>query len=296
MEDDPDLRVARGHAPAPRLVWLDDEVARLPQMTGRKGAALACALAARLPALPGFVLTPEATNDGPAAADDIELAGAWAQLSENGRRPLVVASSITEQQGNRSRAGNSHAVAGVRGWDPFLMAVASVVNGSRRGRSTTADRPSVAVLVQPLLDVRTGGVLFGLDPATGRAGRIVVVASEGESEVGVGEHRGTRYELARGGSLLSVNERPGGGALVSGELSALATLAACMRRAFAAPQDVDWAFDREGRLWVLENRSAATIAAESRKVRWRPPWPWRTRFRATRDAVAESPPSGSQHG
>jgi pyruvate,water dikinase len=88
--------------------------------TGAKGAALARATAAGLPALQGFVITTAATRTlhGRLSPDGVpaEIRAAWHELSDGGRRPLVVRSSSTvEDLSGSSMAGRFTSVVGVEG-------------------------------------------------------------------------------------------------------------------------------------------------------------------------------------
>ena len=60
----------------------------------------------------------------------------------------------------------------------------------------------MAVLVQPLLEPRAGGVLFGVDPVTGRSDRRVIAAVSGGPDALVsGTVSGARYELTESGHV-----------------------------------------------------------------------------------------------
>jgi phosphoenolpyruvate synthase/pyruvate phosphate dikinase len=158
--------------PVPRVVRLDDRRATDPGRTGAKAAALATATARGLPVLPGFVLTTAATVPGCHVDLGSEVQAAWRELSDDGQRPLVVRSSSTvEDLAGSSMAGRYESVIGVDGWKGFGDAVRTVVASRAQAADgtpeLTGDEP-LAVLVQPLLDATAGGVLFGVDPVSGR--------------------------------------------------------------------------------------------------------------------------------
>ncbi|MFW6719510.1 hypothetical protein ACHZ98_04905 [Streptomyces sp. MAR4 CNY-716] len=96
-------RAARGAWPA--VLPLHSGPVRDPDRAGVKAANLARAAAAGLPVLPGFVLTDPALAPGTPAGPDA-LRAAWRDLSENGRRPLIVrSSSAHEDAADSSMAG-----------------------------------------------------------------------------------------------------------------------------------------------------------------------------------------------
>ncbi|SFF47402.1 PEP/pyruvate-binding domain-containing protein [Blastococcus tunisiensis] len=249
------------------VVPLDDETAEQRDVAGAKAAALATASRHGLPIVPGFVVTTAAV-DRIAAGEplDDEILTAWRGLSQDGRHALVVRSSSTvEDLGDSSMAGRFESVVGVTGPDEFRRAV-DVVVASRQeaaaGSDTLTGREPLAVLVQPLLDARSGGVLFGIDPVSGREDRLVVAAVDGGPDRLVsGEVDGDRYELDRTGRRTDVTRGDGGARLRRSQLRALARLAERTADVFGGPQDVEWAIDRAGRLRLLQSRP---VTAEPR--------------------------------
>ncbi|MCZ2857294.1 PEP/pyruvate-binding domain-containing protein [Blastococcus sp. VKM Ac-2987] len=251
----------------PPVVALDDGAATDDRLTGAKASALARASAQGLPIVPGFVITTTAVErlaDGAPLPD--EVLAAWGELTGDGRRSLVVRSSSTvEDLGDSSMAGRFESVVGVDGPEEFRRAV-DVVIASREtaaaGSDTLTGREPLAVLVQPLLDARSGGVLFGIDPVSGREDRLVVAAvSGGPDRLVSGDVDGDRYELDRSGRRTDVTRGDGGVRLRRPQLQALADLARRTARVFGGPQDVEWAFDEQGRLRLLQSRP---VTAEGR--------------------------------
>lgn len=235
-------------------------------VVGAKAANLGRAMAAGLPVLPGFVITTTAMATCAAGRSAIvgrfsdDLAEAWSRLSDHGRLPLVVrSSSPVEDQSGSSMAGRFTSVVGVRHWVAFRSAVEIVARSAQQAGAL--DGPAaMAVLVQPHLDPRLSGVLFGLDPLTGRTDRRVVAAVEGGPQQLVsGEVDGTRYLLGRRGRLVEVDGEPI--PLRRADRRALATLARRAGSVFGGPQDIEWARAEDGTLWLLQSRPV-TAAAE----------------------------------
>ncbi|WP_254646125.1 PEP/pyruvate-binding domain-containing protein [Streptomyces sp. GbtcB6] len=241
----------------PVAVPLDQPLAALPLRAGSKAANLARAASAGLPVLPGFVV-PDAAHGDPAA-----LWPAWQELSEGGARPLVVrSSSPQEDTGSSLLAGQFASVLDVRGWADFGTAVRAVLDSARRPDGTVAP---MAVLVQPMLTARVGGVMFGADPVAGRADRMLVSAVRGGPDRLVGgEQDGSSYWLSRHGRLLRTEPADAGDpgvVLTRGELLRLARLAQRARRVFGGPQDIEFGFDGDGRLWLFQSRPITAMAA-----------------------------------
>ncbi len=283
--------VAPGMAPpdattGPDVVALHDRRATDARLSGSKAAASATAAGRGLPVLPGFVLTTAATAAGQAVALGPEVQAAWRELSGDGRRSLVVRSSSTvEDLAGSSMAGRYESVIGVEGWDAFVAAVHAVVASREKaaeGSAALTGEEPLDVLVQPLLDSTVGGVLFGVDPVSGRSDHLVVVAStEGPDAVVSGRVGGSRYVVDRHGRVVRADHGPGGARLGRRQLSALVNLAATAAELFGGHQDVEWAFDRPGALVLLQSRPVTTdvvgapMAPSSGPVRSRRPSPSR---------------------
>lgn len=233
---------------------LSDAPTRSPEIAGAKAGALARALAADLPVVPGSVLTVDGTvayRDRDATLES-ELYGLWSQM----QKPLVVRSSSTiEDQGSSSMAGVFTSVLGVETWDELLRAIEEVI--------ASAQGAPMAVLIQPQLDAAVGGVMFGLDPVTGRRDRIVVASVFGGPDALVsGRETGSRSILTHKGRRIGTEGE--GPNLTRGDANRLAQLARGAQDAFGGPQDVEWAIDRFGKLWLLQSRpitAARTDAA-----------------------------------
>lgn len=249
------------------VIPLDRPEAADRRLSGAKAAALAEAARHGLPTVPGFVVSTAAVNARSAGAPlPGEVLAAWAELSQDGQLPLVVRSSSTvEDLGDSSMAGRFESVVGVRGRSEFTRAV-DVVIGSRAGAADGSDSLSgdepLAVLVQPLLEARCGGVLFGIDPVSGREDRLVVaVTAGGPDRLVSGEVDGSRYELDRSGRRVAHTPGDGGAPLSRRRLRELARLATRVQEVFDGPQDVEWAVDGVGRLRLLQSRP---VTAEPR--------------------------------
>ncbi len=254
-------------APAGMVLPLDDPHAGSATLTGGKAAALARAAASGLPVLPGFVVLPPGP-DRPRRATDLHRV--WRELSRNGARPLVVrSSSAAEDTAESSMAGRFDSVLDVLGWDAFRAALAAVRASAVRETAGRLDAdgpepaPAMAVLVQPMVRSRVGGVLFSADPVAGRTDRFLVsVVRGGPDRLVGGAQQGTTLHLSPHGRLLHTADPEAAERLLRpAELRRLAALARRAAHVFGGPQDIEFGFDeRTGTLWLFQSRPITAMA------------------------------------
>ncbi|SKC59285.1 PEP/pyruvate-binding domain-containing protein [Krasilnikoviella flava] len=246
---------------------------------GGKAATIGRLLRAGLPVPDGYVV--------PAGVPERDLPEAVAAGLDRLDRPgpVAVRSSAADEDGARaSAAGQYDTVLGVVGTADVVRAVATC-RASAAGPRATAYRAAtagaggggadgsgveVAVLVQRLVGARAAGVLF-----TG-AGRTVVEASWGLGESVVqgavdpdrftvtggrvverrtGDKR-TRVDRSAAGTTTR-DVPPADRARPSLDDDAVLRLAALGERAaslLGGPQDVEWAVDHDGAVWLLQSR------------------------------------------
>ncbi len=240
----------------PHIVWLGTPSSRAIPLVGAKAASLARSMEAGLPVLPGFVLTTavDATSVTSAADSADEVHAAWRELTDDGRVPLVVRSSATKEDGeSSSMAGLFVSKLDVVGWDAFVAAVMEVL-ASKDG--VDVGDVEMAVLVQPYLRPRWGGVLFGADPVTERTDRLVVTAVPGGPDgVVSGQVDGWQATLTRRGRVVEATD---GDHPRQSDLQELSKLARRLESINAQPQDIEWAIDEQG-LRLLQSRPITTL-------------------------------------
>jgi len=173
----------------------DPRAARIP-FAGSKAAHLARAALAGLPVLPGFVVPYGDWSGERAGHGDLEglvgLRRAWQELSADGTRPLVVRSSSPQEDTQESSlAGQFASVLDVQGWHEFRAAVRTVLDSAHRPDGTVAP---MAVLVQPVLAARVGGVMLSA----------VGAALVGALVVGLADLTQTREEDAKNSEATSL--------------------------------------------------------------------------------------------
>jgi rifampicin phosphotransferase len=234
-----------------------------PAQVGAKAANLARCRAAGLPTLPGAVLTTTAVGAGTLTETTYDaLREAWEALG-GPEQPMVVRSSSTvEDTSTSSMAGQFTSVLDVRGWDGLRAAVAEVIGSASRPHDGATARRPMAVLVQPQLDAACGGVLFGVDPVTGDRTHLVAEAVAGVPDALVsGAATAAHVVMTRRGRLVGGSSVDVRTLLSFGRRRRLAALARDAAAALGEPQDVEFAFDDQDRLWMLQSRAITAAAA-----------------------------------
>ena len=222
---------------------------------GGKGAALARLGDAGFEVPAWFAVPPAATwSEG-------ELDEAIATL---GSGPFAVRSSATMEDG----AGHSFAGQFETFLDVPAHEVAARISGVRdsarneslrtycRERGLPLPEPPT-VLVQRMILPRCAGVAFSADPVTGKRSVALVSAVEGTGEKLVsGEVDGETWRIGS-----EPCEAPANRLLKESEAREIAGLARDCAEHFGRPQDIEWAIDRSGKLWLLQSRPITTLAS-----------------------------------
>jgi pyruvate,water dikinase len=122
------------------------------------------------------------------------------------------------------------------------------------------DDVAMAVVVQQMVDSQKSGVLFTVDPVHGRRDRMVVEAARGLGEAVVsGEVTPDNYTLSRDGVVKKSRVVGAERVLSDADCAALAGLGRQVADLHGGPQDIEWAFDADGRLCLLQSRPITTI-------------------------------------
>ncbi|MBG0561358.1 PEP/pyruvate-binding domain-containing protein [Actinoplanes aureus] len=244
---------------------------------GGKAAVLAELGAAGFAVPPGFVVTAAALDD---PGFDAAVGRAARRLPAG--RFAVRSSAQSEDLPGASYAGLYETFLDVPA-DGLAAAIRRcfAAAGGDRVRAYQDHRPGsagMAVLVQTMVDAVSAGVAFTADPVTGDRQRTVVTAVAGLGERLVsGDADGELWTVAAGAAPSLT--RSGADAVLAGEqAAAVASLARRVEDRCRRPQDVEWAIDRAGELWLLQARPMTALPDP---VTWAPPGPglWMRNFR-----------------
>lgn len=192
--------------------------------------------------------------------------------------PVAIRSSATaECLATRSFAGQQETFLWVRGAEPVIAHVRKVWSSLfspqailyRKALRFPTEKAWMAVVMQRMVDARTAGVTFTMNPANGDRSKIAIEANWGFGESVVsGEAIPDRflvekatlqiltrtiavkpweYDVAAGGGLTRVAvaaTRCAQPCLSDCEVQRLAAVAKAIEHRFGEPQDIEWAIDR----------------------------------------------------
>jgi phosphohistidine swiveling domain-containing protein len=230
---------------------------------GGKAAVLGELAAQGWPVPPAFVVTADAL-----AEPDLARVLAEAAARCGGDRFAVRSSGAAEDLPDASYAGLYETFLDVHidGLAEavrrcFAAAQADRVRSYHERRAHDPAQSTMAVLVQVMVNARAAGVAFTAHPVTGVRDQIVVtaVAGVGEPLVG-GEQTGEEWTIT--GDARPRRTRPSSdGADVLGETQAgqVAAMAAGVAGHSDRPQDIEWAIDTSGKLWLLQARPMTAL-------------------------------------
>lgn len=274
---------------APLTVSLGEIDRGAVALAGGKGANLGDLMKAGFPVPNGFVLTThayaaaaKAAGVDPArpteAAERLRTSpvpeaialGALKAYAALGSGHVAVRSSATaEDLPGASFAGQQDTYLDVSGDQDLLDAIrrcwASLWNeravAYRRASGVDDSGVSLAVVVQDMVDATAAGVLFTADPISGRrrSASIDAIAGLGEKLVS-GAVDPDHYMVDI--KTKHVLQRPADGTtsvLSDEELIALAELGDHVERHFNAPQDIEFALDRERTIRLVQSRPITTL-------------------------------------
>jgi phosphohistidine swiveling domain-containing protein len=245
-----------------QLVALSEITADMIELVGGKAAGLGdlIRLGERVPE--GFCVTTQAYRLG--AIPRTEVLAAYERLGDG---PVAVRSSATaEDLPDASFAGQQDTVLDVTGPDALFAAIetcwASLHStravAYRRAHDIDEAQVLMAVVVQRMVDAEVAGVLFTANPLTGCRTEMLVDAARGPGSAVV-DGSGTADHYVLDGSAGPDSSGPDGGCLTSAQLANLRSAGERVQDHFGCPQDVEWAIDRQGTLWLLQSRPITTL-------------------------------------
>jgi rifampicin phosphotransferase len=240
------------------VVDLRDIEEDMRYLVGGKALGLARMIRSGVRVPDGFCVTTQIHSLGEIPKDAV--LDAYHRL---GRGRVAVRSSATaEDLADASFAGQLDSFLNVEGDEELVAAIekcwASLDSARavayREAHSTNQDVVSMAVVVQRMVDPRAAGVMFTANPITGTRSEIVIDAVSG---LGTGVVDGS---MPADHFVLVADEPPKAhGCLSTDDLVELRRAGRHLENVFGQPQDIEWAFDAAGTLWLLQSRPITTL-------------------------------------
>ena len=234
---------------------------------GGKAASLGELLAAGVRVPEGVVMTAEAAALTAPERRWGLANGTW----DLGPGPFAVRSSgISEDGVDRSFAGMYETVLGVAP-DDLGTAVERCLASARAARVTEYERGTpgqMAVIVQRMVVPVAAGVALTADPITGDRASTTLTAVRGLGDRLVSGTAAGDEWIVRDGKP-TARRRPEA-AIGAKEALRVAREARRIAEARGMPQDVEWAIDGDGVLWILQARPMTALPPE---LSWVPPAP-----------------------
>lgn len=251
-------------------------------LVGGKAGVLGELAGAGLPVPAAFVVTAAALAD----ADRLDGLLGEASRRTGGDRFAVRSSGAAEDLPDASYAGLYETYLNVDSVGLtdavrrcFAAAASSRVRAYHDRHGAGSSGGGMAVLVQRMVDAASAGVAFTAHPVTGDRDQTVVTAVAGLGDPLVsGDTIGEEWTITAGPATRTRRMSGVDSVLSEEQARAVARLAGRIAERYAQPQDVEWAIDTAGRLWLLQARP---MTALPEPVSWTPPGPglWMRNFR-----------------
>ena len=227
------------------------------------------------------------------------IVAAYRELDGGDVSVAVRSSATAEDTEAASFAGMNETLLNVQGAEALLDAVGrcwsslfgarTIYYRAKRGFGQ-ADM-DIAVVVQRQIQSTRAGVMFTIDPASGDRDCLVIEGAFGLGESVVSgsvspdrfvvekESLALRSRLVRSKEL-AIESEPGGGTVVrelhgeererpvltDEEAQQVADLGRRIEAHYGTPQDTEWAFDADGKIWMLQSRPVTAVGGPAPEV------------------------------
>ncbi|MEV0831096.1 PEP/pyruvate-binding domain-containing protein [Nonomuraea rubra] len=240
------------------LIPLSDIDGSMLGLVGGKAAGLGEMIKAGERVPDGFCLTVESYRSG--QLPEKELVEAYERLGAG--RVAVRSSATAEDLPEASFAGQQDTYLDIEGAGELIDAVHRCWDSLFTERAVAyraaagVDEAAMAVVVQRMIDPVAAGVMFTANPITGCRTELVVDAAPGLGTAIVeGSVVPDHYVLDQ---RMPAVPNPGG-CLSTEQLGQLRAAGLRLQEHFGSPQDIEWAIDAEGVLWLLQSRPITTL-------------------------------------
>lgn len=205
---------------------------------------------------------------------DANLLAQITSVVSAGSHGFAVRSSATDEDGERSWAGQfaTHLFVDVDELEEAILACAQALDSAivtSYAKTHGLPMPRLALVIQEMVPATLAGVLFTRDPTSHSEEMVIeVVEGVGESLVS-GTREPKRYYLCRETGTILRENGARSPSLASEILHELFTIGQTLEDHFDRPQDIEWAIDPSGKLYVTQCRDITTVVDDLEPVRAR---------------------------
>jgi pyruvate,water dikinase len=255
---------------------------------GGKSASLGELLHAGIPVPPGFAISTEAGEELTVILRR-DIAARYGEMGD-GVPVAVRSSALGEDSAEATFAGQQDTYLWVHGTDAICDAVRKCWASLHSAEAVTyrerfgVENPAMGVTIQRMVDAAVSGVMFTCNPVSGDRSMVAINASWGLGLAVVGgevtpddylvskvtgevvkqtvNDKAIQYvPAANGTERIDVPEdRRNQPCLDDERLTALVALGKRVEKHFGSPQDIEWAFDHDGELFILQSRPVTGVA------------------------------------
>ncbi|NOX87136.1 MAG: hypothetical protein GXO86_14460 [Chlorobi bacterium] len=180
-----------------------------------------------------------------------------------GDKPFAVRSSAEAEDGaEHSYAGQFETYLNVKGKKALLKAVNACFDSARshtvesyKTNFQTGNGAGMNVIIQEMIEPAVSGVLFTADPVKQRHDLIAISVTEG-----IGEALMSGHKAGENFSFYKYSHQYPESKLIKKEwFAALVDKALEIEKKYGAPADIEWAIDKNGKLWWLQLRPVTNL-------------------------------------
>lgn len=251
------------------LVNLNDIGKEDVSSVGGKGASLGELAKAGFPVPSGFVVITEAFKNfrEQEFSEDFkeQIFKVFDELSAP--RVAVRSSAVAEDSPKASWAGQFETFLNV-GRVELLGKIRDCGNSaqSERARAYAAqqgvkpEKILVAVVVQKMVDSQVSGVMFTVNPVTKDENEVIIEAAPGLGEdVVQGKITPDNFKVDKERLDIKSKDIHAESNLQDSKVKELAELGVRIENHYGFPQDIEWAIDSSGEIWILQSRPITTL-------------------------------------
>lgn len=231
-------------------------------LVGGKGASLGEMINAGIPVPSGFVITTDGFHE------DIEQEALRAFDQLNAEKVAVRSSAVAEDSSSASWAGQLETYLNVTRED-LINKVKDCWNSINSERAKdyasqqnlSEDQMRVAIVVQKMVDAKSAGVMFTVNPVSTDRNEVMI-----ESILGLGEKL-VQGEIIPDNFIVDKETLEVKNSDLQHEkqtisddnIEGLVKLGKKIEEHYGKPQDIEWAIDEQNKIWILQSRPITTL-------------------------------------